>query len=116
MNQTGKLTPPLSTLSISSHSSHSSLISSISCFFLTDLSTLTGFTKIVKKVEKETKIPGRAFLEKVKTANFFASEVLEDLTRETEDGFAAVFEGGDRKAALASLREAGKNVRFLCFV
>lgn len=68
----------------------------------------TGFVKILKKMEKGTKIPcAKAYGKKLDEANFVKADKLDKLIRETEDGFARVFEHGDRKAALERLRVLG---------
>lgn len=53
----------------------------------------TGFVKSLKKFEKATRIPASSpFSEKLDEANFVSSTKLDELIRETEDGFAEVFE------------------------
>ncbi|GAA5838875.1 hypothetical protein JCM11251_003725 [Rhodosporidiobolus azoricus] len=72
----------------------------------------TGFAKALKKFEKATAIPCAAkYRQKVESANFVASDKLEELIRETEDAFADVFEKGDRKKALERLRDFGQKKR-----
>ncbi|GAA5899437.1 hypothetical protein JCM6882_009116 [Rhodosporidiobolus microsporus] len=72
----------------------------------------TGFAKALKKYEKATAIPcATKYTQKVESANFVASDKLEDLIRETENAFAEVFERGDRKKALERLRDFGQKKR-----
>lgn len=67
----------------------------------------TGFTKILKKIEKETQIPCAAYTEKLNEQHWITSKTPEDIARHVEDGFAKVFEHGNRKAALDNLRNLG---------
>lgn len=68
----------------------------------------TGIKKALKKYEKATSIPcAAAYASKLDRAGFVASGELDQLIRKTEDGFAAVFEHGDRKAARERLRMLG---------
>lgn len=75
-----------------------------------DRLSLIGFAKSLKKYEKGTKIPcTTAYTPKVDKAHFVSSTRLDELIRETEDAFATVFEGGDRKRALERLRDFGQH-------
>lgn len=67
----------------------------------------TGFAKAAKKYEKMTRIPAAAYAAKVGRAAFTSDPTLEELVAKVEDAFASAFEGGNRKKALARLRDFG---------
>ena len=49
----------------------------------------SGFVKILKKMEKGTKIPcSKSYGIKLEAANFVKADKLDQLIRDTEDGFA----------------------------
>lgn len=67
---------------------------------------LTGFRKAVKKYEKATQVPAQAayMKERVEPSAFASGSMVSSMLREMEDLFAARFERGDKKKAIAHLR------------
>lgn len=65
----------------------------------------TAFRKMTKKFDKMTgRNLQKPYMEKINTAYFCQSEIIEDLIRKTEDMYAMYFENGNHKHAVEKLR------------